>query len=282
MPLTSSMKVTTRFSDLDSLRHVNNRIYERICSEGRYNLLGDQGYTIESLLDKQISLRPLATFVRFSKQQKAGEVLNVRTDAYPRRDGVILWDHHIHQSDGELVCHLQARTRTTQQNSNHPELMKVTEEGPERILIEEIPAFSGNCPRVKSLYKPIYTDMDFFGDLPIAAWWRLFEEGRHMSGEHLGLTLRRFLEFDTHIFWVSGTYQFYRPVTAGQELIIHTWLERIVGIRAYIRQEIRSEDSSRLLGASREEHLIVSLEKARPKAMPSELAEALQEYVEYE
>jgi acyl-CoA thioesterase FadM len=27
--------MTTRISDLDSLRHVNNRIYEQFCSEGR-------------------------------------------------------------------------------------------------------------------------------------------------------------------------------------------------------------------------------------------------------
>jgi acyl-CoA thioesterase FadM len=66
----SSILMTTRTSDLDSLRHVNNRLYEQLCSEGRYRLLEEQGYSIEALLDKAITLRPIASFVKFSLQQK--------------------------------------------------------------------------------------------------------------------------------------------------------------------------------------------------------------------
>ena len=51
-------------------------------------------------------------------------------------------------------------------------------------------------------------------------------------------------------------------------------------IRAYIRQEIWSADGDALLGASREEHLIVALAATRPKAMPPELAALLQDYVD--
>jgi acyl-CoA thioesterase FadM len=281
MSLMSSHTVTTRISDLDSLRHVNNRIYEQFCADSRYRLLEEHGYPLATLLGKAISLRPVATHVKFLAQQKSGSTLKVNTVAYPMEDGVILWDHNIQQTDGKLVCHLQAKTGTIDRRRSPVELLPVTRAQPDQVFIEEVPSFSGNCSRVSNSFAPIYTDMDTFGNLPIAAWWRIYEEGRHMAGGQLGLTLERMLQFDTHLFWVAGTYHFYEIIKPGQKLTIYTWLERIVRIRAYIRQEIWSEDGSDLLGASREEHLIVSLAKSKPKAMPSELAARLEDHVEY-
>jgi acyl-CoA thioesterase FadM len=281
MPVKSSISMTTRTSDLDSLRHVNNRIYEQFCSEGRYTLLAEQGYSIETLLEKTIALRPVASFVKFFLQQKSGSTLNIQTEAFPLGNGLILWDHHISQADGKTVCHLQAKTETLKHHHNPVELLPVADGNPPQALIENVPNFSGNCSRISTSYSAIYTDMDPFGNLPLAAWWRIFEEGRHMSSELLGLTLENLVRLDTHFFWVAGTYQCYKPIKAGQQVSIHTWLERIVRIRAYIRQEIRTSDEAELLGASREEHLIVSLEKARPKALPSEMATTMQTYLEY-
>lgn len=282
MSLMSSHTVTTRISDLDSLRHVNNRIYEQYCADSRYRLLEEHGYPLNILHEKTISLRPVASHVRFRAQQKSGSTLMIETVAYPMDDGIILWDHNILQTDGELVCHLQAKTKTIKQHQTPIELLPITQAKPDQVFIEEVSSFSGTCSRASNSYKSIYTDMDTFGSLPIAAWWRIYEEGRHMAGGQLGLTLERFIQFDTHIFWVAGTYHFYKVIKPGQNLTIHTWLERIVRIRAYIRQEIRSEDGAQLLGASREEHLIVSLKTSKAKAMPSELAERLEGYVEYQ
>jgi acyl-CoA thioesterase FadM len=123
--------------------------------------------------------------------------------------------------------------------------------------------------------------MDVFGKLPLAAYWRIFEEGRHMFGEQLGLTLQKLVQLDTHIFWIAGTYHAYRPIHAGQQVIIHTWLERVDRIRAYFRQEIRSAAAGDLLGASREQHLIVSLSASRPKTAPPDLAAILEPYIEF-
>jgi acyl-CoA thioesterase FadM len=83
------------------------------------------------------------------------------------------------------------------------------------------------------------------------------------------------------LFWVAGTYRYYQPLNAGQQVSIHTWLERITRIRVYIRQEIRTADGAELLGASREEHLVVSLSQARAKPLPPELAALIQDCVEY-
>ncbi len=282
MPVKSSISMTTRTSDLDSLRHVNNRVYEQFCSEGRYRLLEEQGYSIEALLEKAITLRPVASFVKFSLQQKSGSTLNIQTEAFPLGHGVILWNHHISQPDGKAVCHLQAKTEALERHGKPIELLPVTDENPVQVLIENVPPFSGNCSRVSSSFSAIYTDMDPSGTLPIAAFWRIFEEGRHMFGEQLGLTLERFVQLDTHFFWVAGTYQLYQPIKAGQRVSIHTWLERIVRTRVYIRQEIRAADGAEVLGASREEQLSVALKEARPRNLPPELVTAVHDYIEHQ
>jgi acyl-CoA thioesterase FadM len=279
--LKSSISMKTRICDLDSLRHVNNRIYEQLCAEGRFRLLEKQGYSIEALLDKAFSLRPMASFVRFSLQQKSGSTLNIETEAFPLGNGIILWNHHITQPDGKNVCQLQAKSETLDRHHKPVELLPLADADPVQVLIENVPRFSGNCSRVSSSYRAIYTDMDTFGNLPFAAFWRIFEEGRHMFGEQLGFTLQKLVQFDTHIFWTSGTYQYYKPIKAGQQVSIFTWLERIVRIRAYIRQEIRSADGVDLLAASREEHLVVSLSQVRARELPSEMTTMLQAYTEY-
>lgn len=282
MSFKNSITMTTRISDMDSLRHVNNRTYEQLCSESRYRLLEEQGYSIETLLDKTIALRPMASFVKFALQQKSGATLNIQTEAFPLGNGVIFWNHHISQPDGKIVCQVQAKTETLERYRKPIDLLPATDEPPAQILIEDVPEFSGTCSRVSSSYSAIYTDMDTFGNLPTAAYWRMFEEGRHLSGGQLGFTLERLVQFNTHLFWVAGTYQYYEPIKAGQQLMIHTWLERIVKIRAIIRQEIRSADGTKLLGASREEHLIVSLKEARAKEFPPEMMAVVQDFIEYQ
>lgn len=282
MPFESSISMTTRISDLDSLRHVNNRIYEQFCSEGRFRLLEERGYPIEALLNRTITLRPLASYVKFSRQQKAGTLLTVETEAFPLGDGHILWNHRIVQPDGDIACIVQAKSVTLDRQHRPIGLLPSDSEDPELLLIEEIPDFSGRCSRISSDYSAIYTDMDTFGSLPLAALWRIFEEGRHMFGEQVGLRLEKLVELDTHIFWVSGTYQYHKPINAGQKVKIYTWLERVVRIRAYVRQEIWTADETELLGASREEHLLVSLSQTRPKTLPADMKKMIDPYLEFQ
>jgi acyl-CoA thioesterase FadM len=276
------ISMTTRIADLDSLRHVNNRTYEQFCSEGRYRLLEEHGYSIDALLDQAITLRPLASFVKFSRQQKAGSILHVETEAYSMGNGHILWDHRLVQPDGEIACVLQAKSATLDRQGRPVDLLPSSNAEPGQFLVEEIPDFSGRCARISSNYSAIYTDMDAFGNLPFAALWRIFEEGRHMFGEQIGLTLEKLIELDSHIFWVSGTYQYYKPINAGQNVKIYSWLERAVRIRACIRQEIHTADEAELLGASREEHLLVSLSQTRARTMPPGMKKIINPYLEYQ
>lgn len=194
---------------------------------------------------------------------------------------MILWNHHIRQTDGKSVCQVQALSETLDYKHRPIELLPVTDEEPVQILIEELPDFSGNCGRVSSQYSVIYTDMDVFGKLPFAAYWRIFEEGRHMFGEQLGLTPERLYQLDTNIFWVAGTYRYYQPIQAGQQVQINTWLERIARVRAYFRQEIWTAGGAELLGASREVHLIVSLSKAHTKTIPADVERLVHPFLEF-
>ena len=214
MPYQHSIALTTRTSDLDSLRHVNNKVYEQLCAEGRCRLLAEQGHSLETMLEQAVVLRPLATFVKFSLQQKAGATLTIDTQAFPLGDGLMLWDHHLRQPDGKTVCHLQAKTQTLDRQQRPIELLPALGEDPPPVLIENVPAFAGGCARLTSAYAASYTDMDVFGSIPIAAYWRIFEEGRHLFAEQLGLTRERLVQLDTHLFWGGGTYQFYQPLRA--------------------------------------------------------------------
>ena len=148
MSAASSISMTTRTSDLDSHRHVNNKIYEQFCSEGRYRLLQEHAYSIETLLNRAVTLRPVASFVKFFLQQKSGATLNIQTEAYPSGDGIILWDHHVSQPDGQAVCHLQAKTETLDRQRKPIELLPATEGSPFQLLIKDVPSFSGKCARV--------------------------------------------------------------------------------------------------------------------------------------
>ncbi|MCB0207133.1 MAG: acyl-CoA thioesterase, partial [Anaerolineae bacterium] len=110
MALVGLYSATTRIADLDSQRHVSNRVYEQFCAEGRYRLLEQHGWSLETLLARGVTLRPAATYVKFHRQQRAGAALTVETTAYPAENGVVVWDHSIRQDDGEQVCQVQALT----------------------------------------------------------------------------------------------------------------------------------------------------------------------------
>ncbi|MCC6276132.1 MAG: hypothetical protein IT569_09760, partial [Leptospiraceae bacterium] len=83
----NTYKNTTRFSDLDTQRHVNNTIYENFAETGRILLLSEFGWPIDRLLDEEISFRPVKCFVSFTEQQPMGAEILSKTKLYPQSDG---------------------------------------------------------------------------------------------------------------------------------------------------------------------------------------------------
>ncbi|MCE9597950.1 MAG: acyl-[acyl-carrier-protein] thioesterase [Spirochaetia bacterium] len=274
--LSNNVQATTRVSDLDTQRHVTSRTYESFCLEGRHALLTEHGFGIPKLLEDGITIRPTHCYVRFMQQQMAGATLNVKTHAYPKKDGSIAWEQRVEQMDGKVVCELELRTEISK-NGKGISILPVTKKS-FKPQYRELDPFTGTCTRIPNEYNSLYCERDIFGSYGPAQLWKVFEEGRWMFSAVAGLTLERFVEMDTTCFYMGGVFNFYEPIPAGKKLRVETWIESIEKIRFYFRQDVYSED--RLLMSLRDEQLIVSVKQARPRKAPPEFLAIIEKYVE--
>jgi acyl-CoA thioesterase FadM len=312
-------KAITRFADLDTQRHITSRTYESFALEGRYRVLAQAGLPFETIKNEQISLVTVSGYCKFHRQQFPGAELKVVTHASPtpppsapplpllkeregRLGGVgeVHWDQKILDASGELVAHLQQLTRTvrgvtlrqaqgdkTTPPPHEPETdslvtlsLSMGDEVPtEPILYEDLKPWSGHNQRVVSQYQIPYADRDFAGKYNAAALWKIFEEGRWMFVEKIGLTYERIVELDTTSFYMGSIYNFFAEVPAGRTLEVVTWIERIDKIRYYFRQDVLH--NGKLLLTMRDEQLIVSLSKARPQRASEKFLGYIGKYVEF-
>ncbi|MBE7437626.1 MAG: acyl-[acyl-carrier-protein] thioesterase [Spirochaetales bacterium] len=269
--------LTTRFADLDTQRHVTSRTYESMAMEGRYLYLADRGYDWNSMLVSGVRLRALRGHVRFLRQQYPGTTLQVETDAFRRPQQQILWNQVIREKEGAEVAHLQLLTELEGKEGPLPLETMATDAEP-TIHLLDLPSFSGACEQVVSSYTMPYSERDAFGEYPVAAIWRIFEEGRWLFSTVAGLTYEKIVEMDTTSFYMGGDYVLARMPRAGQTLKIHTWISKVDKIRFYFMQEVY--DGSTLVAAMRDEQLIVSLSRARPQRAPEAFVRFLGAYIE--
>ncbi|AFM11239.1 thioesterase family protein [Turneriella parva] len=274
----------TRFADLDTQRHVTSRTYESFALEGRYRMLAKLGIPFEQIKNEQISLVTINGYCKFHRQQFPGAELKVETTLTPSPEGrgEQHWDQKILDTSGELVAHLQQSTRA--EKSGVPFSVEVvTKDSSEpagQILYENLKPWSGRNQRVISQYQIPYADRDFAGKYNAAALWKIFEEGRWMFVEKIGLTYERIVELDTTSFYMGSIYNFFAEVPAGRTLEVVTWIERIDKIRYYFRQDVLH--NGKLLLTMRDEQLIVSLSKARPQRASAEFMKYIGKYVEFD
>lgn len=299
----------TRFADLDTQRHITSRTYESFALEGRYRLLEKLGIPFERIKNEQISLVTINGYCKFHRQQFPGAALKVETAAHllpAAADGqqCLHWDQKILDASGELVAHLQQSTHTvrgvtlrpaqgdkatrTPHGSETDQLVTLSlSKGDEvvtapagPVLYEDLKPWSGRNQRVVSQYQIPYADRDFAGKYNAAALWKIFEEGRWMFVEKIGLTYERIVELDTTSFYMGSIYNFFAEVPAGRTLEVVTWIERIDKIRYYFRQDVLH--NGKLLLTMRDEQLIVSLSKARPQRASAEFMKYIGKYVEFD
>ncbi len=280
-------KAVTRFADLDTQRHVTSRTYESLALEGRYRVLEELRYPFERIKNEQISLVTLSGYCKFHRQQFPGAELTIETAAHllPAAADVqqkIHWDQKILDASGELVAHLQQSTRA--EKGGVPLVLEGfagdAGESAGPVLYEDLKPWSGRNQRVVSQYQIPYADRDFAGKYNAAALWKIFEEGRWMFVEKIGLTYERIVELDTTSFYMGSIYNFFAEVPAGRTLEVVTWIERIDKIRYYFRQDVLH--NGKLLLTMRDEQLIVSLSKARPQRASAEFMKYIGKYVEYD
>ncbi len=288
---------TTRFADLDTQRHVTSRTYESFALEGRYRLLEKLGIPFEQVKNEQIYLNPLSGYVKFHRQQFPGAELRIETHAFPESGGNIHWDQKIFEKGGELVCHLQQLTYPVR-GSDFLVVELPAAEGKEPVLYEPLKPWSGKGERIVGQYKLPYADRDFAGKYNVASLWKIFEEGRWMFVEQIGLTYEKIVELDTTSFFMGSVANFFaegpadgtggaeaRPgmdgihARAGHTLQVMTWIERIDKIRYWFRQDVMH--NGKLLISMRDEQLIVSLSRARPQRASEKFLQYIGKYVEF-
>jgi len=281
LPFTNEVRLITRIADLDSQRHVTSRTYESFCLESRYQLINSRGFNIAGLLENNIQIIPKLSFARFKSQQYNGAELQVKTEAYPMKDGTIFWDHDVLQSDGIDVCKIQLVTQATKEGQYFNLLSNEDVfEMPTQNKFLEIMPFSDKCKRVQSEVISSYSDRNITGDYWTSALWKIFEDTRWMFVEKLDLTYEKFVEFDTILFFMGGNFIFHKQPKPGRKLIVYTWMEKFEKIRWYMRQEVVDPQTDEILLSAREEHLVVSLSKGRPRKAPQGYIDLVKDYVE--
>lgn len=287
----SSLAVVPRFADLDTQRHVTSRTYESFAWEARHKLLADAGHTVESLLARGVRLRPRQSSVAFQREQNPGARLEVLTQAEAAPGGVIYWRQRIVEAEGgALACTLHCTTQSEAEGApvellptdGVADVAGAAEESPAKEIqrLPRIAPFSGASERVLSRCFMPYSERSIFFDYPLTALWRLAEDGRWYFSTQIGLTEERIRELDTITFFISGNFEFYDLPRAGQELAIHTWLERIEKIRCVMRTDVSDAASGAVLYSCRDEQLIVSLSRRRPRKAPPEFIELVRPYME--
>jgi len=283
----------TRFADLDTQRHVTSRTYEQFALEGRYRVLAKLGYDQERIQNENIYLEAISGYSKFYRQQFPGVQLKIDTFVAAVRSappttplsltsgahgvGVLHWDQKIQSLDGELVCHLQLKTRTTKGGAP-TELEQIAAAESLEVLYTDLPPWSGSNERVVSHYTMPYSERDFAGRYNVAALWRIFEEGRWLFAEKTGLTYETIVEMDTTSFYMGSICNYFAEVPAGRTLQIMTWIERVEKIRYYFRQDVLH--NGKILLSMRDEQLIVSLSKARPQRASERFLQRLERYIE--
>jgi len=275
----NTYKNTTRFSDLDTQRHVNNTIYENFAETGRILLLSEFGWPIDRLLDEEISFRPVKCFVSFTEQQPMGAEILSKTKLYPQSDGKLHYSTLISNvNSAKTACHIEFLFEPRKKNKK-VNLFENQSEKPE-FAFEKIKKFSGGCSQVSSSYIPNFSERNILGVLPGASYWRVLEEARWDFTSKLGITLDFIRKQNSTMFYMGGTFHFNKEIPAGAKLKINTWVDRIDKIWVHMRQDTFNEKTKELMMSMHGKFLIVSVDKARPKKADEQLINFYKKYTE--
>lgn len=297
---THQFTTTARFADLDTQRHVTSRTFESFCMESRFELLFQEGHfegadlNLQTLIDNKILLQPQINFVKFYKEQQPGAELRITTEAYSMQDGCIYWYHEVLSKKDEVACVIALKTQSMIRGKTNQPVQLLEDEpiddaffhGLVKVkkyninLQTPIKQFNNSCKQTPGTFQFLYSDRTPFFDYPMTAIWRVFEEGRWQFGEAMGFTQERILELDTITFFTGATIQIHAIPEAGKLLQVLAWVEKIEKIRLFLRQDLVDPEDGRVYMSMREEQLIVSLAKRRPKKADPAFLNILADFIE--
>lgn len=215
--IANEIQLVTRISDLDTQRHVTSRTYENFCLEGRFRILEESGFSLREILSQGIAIHPLESQIRFLAQQMERTNLRTETKAFPLGDGKIFWDQKVLSDVGTPAAEIKTLTFSDKGGSSIDLLPLEKTEMSGFDQFPQIPDFRGTCKTVDTEMITLYSERNIFGEYNPAYLWRIIEDSRWFFSTETGLTLNRFVEMDTTMFFMGGVLSFFIPYRRGGE-----------------------------------------------------------------
>jgi acyl-CoA thioester hydrolase len=118
------------------------------------------------------------------------------------------------------------------------------------------------------------TAIDFNGHVNNLRYIEWMLEAAQAHSEAAGWPMERCIS-EYGATWVarSHTIRYHHPAFAGEELELRSWIEKIRGVKALRRYEIRRIDDGAKICEGQSEWIWVDAETLRPRRIPGEIAE---------
>ncbi|MCD8490365.1 MAG: acyl-CoA thioesterase [Desertifilum sp.] len=123
-------------------------------------------------------------------------------------------------------------------------------------------------------------EMDALGHVNNAVYQHYLEQAAIEHSEHLGFTVARYQQLGGVFVLRKVEIEYLRPANASDILEITTWLEKMKGPRAVRRYEIRRLDAEDILVMAEALWVWVDTTAMRPRAIPKEMIEAFDAYLQ--
>ena len=280
----SKTTVTTRYSDLDTQRHVTSRTYEDFFLEGRMLQLFELGLTVKDLLDSRNQFTTEKFKIFFNKEQGLHSQMDIISKLEILPNDEFYWNQEAFETGtSNLVCSsstlgkFRFNLNGFKINSKNIEEIKLL---PEENTFLEIQAFSGNCSRISREMNMLFSDRGMFYEYNNSALLRLLEESRWIFSQEIGLTEELIHELDTITFFMGVDLKVYAYPVGGEKLVTKIWIYKIEKFRLSMRIDMIKASNGEVLLSALEQQLIVSLSKRRPRKANDLFLDRIQRYIE--
>lgn len=280
---TSKITVTTRWSDLDTQRHVTSRTYEDFFLEGRYLQLRELGIPSDKILETRNQFRIQEFKISFYKEQNLDSELDIISHLYLLEGNIFLWVQEALEKDsnnkacssftkGKFIKDLDSSLTF----SGHYESLKASLDLP----FNPISQFNGNCEQILNNYTMLYSDRGMFFEYNNSSLLRILEESRWYFSTEIGLTEKVIHEMDMVTFFMGADVKVSSTPEAGEKLLTKIWIYKIDKIRLYMRIDVIRPSNNQVIISALEEQLIVSLSKRRPRRANPDFVDKIQNLIE--
>jgi len=280
---TSKISVTTRWSDLDTQRHVTSRTYEDFFLEGRYLQLRELGIPSDKILETRNQFRIQEFKISFYKEQNLHSDLDIISHLYLLEGGIFLWVQEALEKDSNIkACSSLTKGAfikdldTNLIFSGQYESIKESLD----LRFNPIAQFNGNCDRILNNYTMLYSDRGMFFEYNNSSLLRILEESRWYFSTEIGLNEKVIHEMDMVTFFMGADVKVYSTPEAGEKLLTKVWIYKIDKIRLFMRIDVIRPSNNQVIISAQEEQLIVSLSKRRPRKANPDFVEKIQNLVE--